>query len=760
MALNTVQTAALNAIIRGENIFLTGAGGTGKSHTIQKIVDWASARGIKYGVTALTGTAALLLGLGAKTIHSWAGVGIAREEAHKLVEVVRRNKRACDRWINTELLIIDEVSMMTPDFLEKLDLIARCIRKRPETKFGGLQIVFSGDFCQLPPITKNVDSSGGPTFIFEIPLWNRLIDTTVELTEILRQHDPLFQRLLNEARMGSLSPASVGMLEQRMGLDWQENDITPTLLFAKNEEVDRVNRQNMDLLTGPIHTYEVASYTTGTITKRNTSYMTRERFNVVSPDDPDLHIAMEKLDNDAPYEKTLELREDAQVMLLFNMDTEIGLVNGSRGRVTGFSEDGSPMVKFMCLPHPILVGPNKWELPDYKGAGREQIPLKVAYAITIHKSQGVSLDTALVDIGSSTFEYGQAYVALSRVRTLTGLYVWKLDPNKIRAHPKVVEFYAQLHRAQNAVSGASGASGASGSSDAPDAPDVPDASDDVPDERVTDTKSITITAEEMAEETAEEDEKPDEDPAEENDVKRIVLLTPSTTTPFWTTDSLGPVWSPIVLSFLSSPVGRRIAEQLLALKHSGAFIQPAPQDVFAALRACPTGAVRVVILGQDPYPTAGVPHGLAFSVKTPKLQPSLKNIFIELGMDLGVEPPTNGCLTRWAEQGVLLLNDVLTVTVGAPQSHSGLGWEGLTARILMEVLTINPHVVVLAWGRFAQKKLDTSTISALIRRKGHTVLRSAHPSPLSAKSGFFGTRPFSRANDALVAHGQAPIQWL
>jgi len=746
MALNSAQTEALNAIIRGENIFLTGAGGTGKSHTIQKIVDWASTRGIKYGVTALTGTAALLLGLGAKTIHSWAGVGIARENPHELVEVVRRYKRACDRWINTELLIIDEVSMMTPDFLEKLDLIARRIRKRPETKFGGLQVVFSGDFCQLPPVTKSVDA--GPTFIFEIPLWNRLIDTTVELTEILRQHDPLFQQLLNEARMGSLTPASVGMLERRMGLDWQDNEIRPTLLYARNADVDAINRQNMDALTGPIHTYEVASYTTGTITKRNTTFMSRDRFDVVSPDDPALHTAMEKLDNDAPYEKTLELREDAQVMLLFNMDTDIGLVNGSRGRVTGFSEDGFPMVKFMCLPHPILISPNKWELPDYKGAGREQVPLKVAYAITIHKSQGVSLDTALVDIGSSTFEYGQAYVALSRVRTLAGLYVWKFDPNKIRAHPKVVEFYAQLRKGKRVVSDAA----SDAVSDA-----VPDAASDAVPDAVSDAVPDAVS-------DAVPDAASDAVSDANEDVKIVTLTSPTptptaspTASPFWTTDGLDPLWSPIVLTFLASPVGRRIAEQLSTLKHSGAIIQPAPQDVFAALRSSP--AVRVVILGQDPYPTAGVPHGLAFSTTNAKLPPSLKNIFIELGMDLSVDPPTNGCLTRWTKQGVLLLNDVLTVTVGAPQSHAGLGWEDLTARILTEVLTINPHVVVLAWGRFAQKKLNAPALSALIRRKGHTVLHAAHPSPLSAKSGFFGSRPFSRANDALVAHGQAPIQW-
>jgi ATP-dependent DNA helicase PIF1 len=139
--LNDEQKAALNAVKRGKNIFLTGAGGTGKSHTICAIVRWAHSAGIRFAVTAMTGCAALLLGLGAKTLHSWAGVGLAREAPHELAEAVKRNKRAARRWIDTQLLIIDEVSMMTPEFLEKLDLVARRIRKRPEQRFGGVQLV-------------------------------------------------------------------------------------------------------------------------------------------------------------------------------------------------------------------------------------------------------------------------------------------------------------------------------------------------------------------------------------------------------------------------------------------------------------------------------------------------------------------------------------------------------------------------------------------------------------------------------------------
>lgn len=187
---------------------------------------------------------------------------------------------------------------------------------------------------------------------------------------------------------------------------------------------------------------------------------------------------------------------------------------------------------------------------------------------------------------------------------------------------------------------------------------------------------------------------------------------------------------------------------------------PPPAEVFAALHACPDPAtVRVIILGQDPYPTAGNAHGLAFSVR-PGVKPpaSLRNIFKELASDLQVPAPTSGNLQGWADQGVLLLNTILTVAIGRPQSHAGLGWEALTAEIIATVLRAAPHVVVIAWGRTAQKTLDDPVIAPHLA--GHTVLRAPHPSPLSARTGFFGSRPFTRVNAALVAHGLPEIQWI
>jgi ATP-dependent DNA helicase PIF1 len=668
--LNHEQSAALTAVKRGKNIFLTGAGGTGKSHTIRAITSWAANAGICFAVTAMTGCAALLLNydgahVKAKTLHSWAGIGLATQKPAELAEIVDKNRRAKRRWLTTQLLIVDEVSMMTPDLLEKLDLIARRIRRQPTAKFGGIQIVFAGDFCQLPPVSRQ-----DIEFVFQSPTWSDLIEETHNLTQIVRQSDPVFQKLLTEARMGSLTPESLAVLESRKGLDWADNEIRPTLLFSRNAEVDKINRLNMDALEGERRTYEPRTV----IMEKNT---TRQ----ISINDDETQRALAKLDTDAPYDMKLELCVGAQVMLLTNMDQEGGLVNGSRGVVTGYSGGGLPLVRFLGFTEPVLIDRANWWLAEPDNIGRSQIPLKVAYAVTIHKSQGATLDSALVDIGSSTFEYGQAYVALSRCRSLEGLYVWALDPRKIMCHPAVRAFYEAL---------------------------------------------LTVVSEEA-------------EVAESADI--------------WQIKTLSPVWLSVV-----EPRIDRIQANITALTDE---IAPQPADIFNAIRACPDpAAVSVIILGQDPYPTAGNAHGLSFSTRptVAKIPASLQNIYKELAGDLQVAAPTTGCLQRWADQGVLLLNDVLTVTIGKPFSHAGQGWEVLTAEMIAAVLKAAPHVVVIAWGRPAQKKLEHPAVKPFLAN--HTVLTAPHPSPLSAHTGFFGSKPFSKTNAALIAHGQLPIEWI
>jgi ATP-dependent DNA helicase PIF1 len=684
--LNDEQKHALRVIQEGKNLFLTGAGGTGKSHTIKAIVTWAETAGIRCALTAMTGCAALLLGHGAKTLHSWAGIGLARETPHDLATAVSKNKRTAQRWMNTQLLIVDEVSMMTPELLEKLDLVARHVRKRSGIRFGGVQLILVGDFCQLPPVVRGV-SGEEQRFVFESATWKTLIDSTVELRQIQRQSDPVFQTLLMEARLGELTSDSIGLLESRMGLPWQDDDIRPTLLFTRNAEVEAVNRTNMEVLDGERRTYEV-----------QTTTMDKPGRTMKSPDEPEVMTALERLDTDAPYDPNLTLCVGAQVMLVTNMDQDRGLVNGSRGVTVGYTLGGLPIVKFLSCTDPVIVDRTSWWLSDYEGIGRSQIPLRIAYALTIHRSQGATLDSALVDVGTSTFEFGQAYVALSRVRSLAGLYVWKLDPRKIRCHPSVKAFYTNLKQQTEPAN------------DGSDAPDDPN---------------------------------PHPNPVP------------------WTLNGLSPAWRTVIEPFLATQTGQRLRDQLVARLAYQTFA-PAPEDVFAALRACPEpAAVKVIILGQDPYPTAGHAHGLAFSVRpsVAKLPPSLMNMYKELVADLGLrDPPTTGSLLSWATQGVLLLNTTLTVAVGTPMSHAGLGWEELTVQLLATVLAAAPHVVIVAWGKHAQDRFKVATVRPHMVK--HTLLSAPHPSPLSAYTGFFGSRPYSMTNAALKAHGQTEIQWV
>ena len=438
--LNDDQVAALNAVKTGRNIFLTGAGGTGKSHTIRAIVAWAKATGVRYDVTAMTGCAALLLGLKAKTLHSWAGIGLGRESPASLAESIKRSRKTQRRWMDCQLLIIDEISMMTPELLEKLDFIARRVRRRPDAKFGGIQLLLAGDFCQLPPVQKPSATGGGgdapatptPLFAFESASWATLIDATHHLTKIERQPDPVFQAILTEARMGALSEASIAILQGRKGLPWATDQIRPTLIFSRNADVAAINAANMDALDGESVIFKAATIHGSTGSSAGASAI-----------DAELETQLNRLDLDAPYEPILELKIGAQVMLLTNLDQEMGLVNGSRGVILHFTSTGLPVVRFLSVSEPVTIDRATWMLPDNDQIGRAQIPLKVAYAITIHKSQGATLDCALIDIGSNTFEYGQAYVALSRVRSLEGLHIWSLNPFKVRCHPAVSAFYRE-----------------------------------------------------------------------------------------------------------------------------------------------------------------------------------------------------------------------------------------------------------------------------------------------------------------------------
>ena len=416
--LSIEQRQAYDAVLRGESIFLTGPGGTGKSHLIGLLAERLPAVGKTLAITALTGCAAVLLGHGAKTFHSWAGIGLGKDPVDKLIASIKKFAPLKKRWRKTEVLIIDEISMMTPELLELINQIAKVIRNNTKP-MGGIQMIFVGDFLQLPPVAKG----GVVKFAFESPVWYEIVKRTIQLKRIFRQNDPIFQTILDEARNGEVSSQSLSILKSRRDLKWENEPIQPTLLFSRNMDVDSINNAKLAELKGEPRIYSVKTISTGEQTPT------------------DLQRITEKMDKDATYVQELTLKVGAQVMLITNLDQEKGLVNGSRGVVTGFKELVNwPIVQFKN--NHITIEEHVWKSEHEKPVERSQIPLRLAYALTIHKAQGATLDCALIDIGANTFEYGQAYVALSRMKSLESLYIHEVTTGAFRAHPLVKKFYA------------------------------------------------------------------------------------------------------------------------------------------------------------------------------------------------------------------------------------------------------------------------------------------------------------------------------
>lgn len=1196
------QLSVFEHLLEGESIFLTGGGGCGKSYLLSVI--YTDFPGLKKRLVAaknplivaklpriqmcaLTGCAALLLGNKAKTLHSWAGIGLGKGSVSELYVKIRRNQKAMRNWLCTDLLIIDEISMMTAELLDKLNEIGKKVRANRQP-FGGIQVLLVGDFFQLPPVNKTDEVT---RFAFESDAWKEAITTSIELTQIQRQKDETFQRVLKEARIGRLTKESCEILSSCQGRDWKENKIRPTLLFPRRAEVDMINNSNLRALTGRRYSYKARLVYDGKIPDG------------FSETDEGFLKALQIFDSDAAYSKELELMVDAQVMLVANIDPDSGLVNGSRGVITGFCPSTElPMVEFVNGVKKY-IGTHCWPIEDYEFISRSQIPLRLAYSVTIHKCvsedtllsipnrglvkikdlelknqesntiyvpqniqvsgicenkeiievykgniedgikftttfgyeittstrhpllvfnkelftfewkkspeitkddyivlkkgaqvqgnyfplnniefkkpynkvinvpkylneefgyflgvmlgdgsindktyrfdllgidmdildrcvdilsrefnikverhrrkgdniktitdriffhskqlvevfrfigynfqkadkkqipdcilssplsvqkaviqglydtdggvsnctinyttvseimgkqlqqillnmnipashnimrdeiieknwkrayrinisgksalafvnnvgfkckrkmdkaterfyekksirknnnsqafelpngnnlinnlrnemrngqkriksdkityngrkliteiirnkqklrcdslnviineidnitqypsgnlisfiynngilidtlkkienvnniqmydigvnplntsgylpdghdfigngfvnhncQGSTLDSALVDIGSGVFEYGQAYVALSRVRSLEALYVYDFDPLAFKAHPKVKEFYKHLvtktinkgelallkeleeglkHK-EEVVSGLK--------------PIIAEAS--APIQYINVIKSEETSQKEIVNEILEKPE--------------VVN---------WLFDSIPAGWKNVLL-----PCREKLLQisQTLDTKE---FL-PSRENIWRALELTPVESIKVVILGQDPYPTTGNSMGLAFSV-LPDVRPipaSLKNIYKELVTDIGFTLPNHGNLEEWAGQGILLLNTVLTVKPGAPQSHSKIGWEEVTDQIIRSIAAVSQNVIFVLWGKSAQVK--KKLLGLYLDKNKHRVFESAHPSPLSATKGFFGSKPFSTINTWLKEMGKEPINW-
>lgn len=410
------QREAYEYLARGDNILITGPGGTGKTSVIKMFIkNYENSRRI--AVTSTTGTSALLIN--GTTFHSFLGIGYGTGSVESIVHKIFSWAWLRKRWLSLECLIVDEVSMLDPDLFDKIEEIARLVRndKRP---FGGIQLVLSGDFLQLPVV-------GVDNFCFEALSWNKCITHTVYLNEIIRQSNVVFQEVLNSIRIGEVTDQVRDVLDSRIGVKLDNGmGIQPTKLYSKNMDVDHINNKNLDLLAKDgrqFYEYEMNVHIYSGVSNKD--------------------AALQKFLKFCAAPEILQLCIGAQVMLIKNLDLANGLANGSRGVITGFIND-MPLVRFLNGEE-RLIEYNVWEIEENEKRvlRAEQIPLKVAYAISIHRSQGCSLDYAEIDL-SGVFEYGQVYVALSRLKSLEGLSITAIEYELIQAHPKAVEYYFNL----------------------------------------------------------------------------------------------------------------------------------------------------------------------------------------------------------------------------------------------------------------------------------------------------------------------------
>lgn len=403
------QNRILDAVLRGKNIFFTGSAGTGKSFLLRKII--AALPPDVTIATASTGVAACHIG--GITLHQFAGIGLGTANSERCFEMASRNSSAA-LWRKTKHLIIDEISMVDGDYFDKIEAVARHIRKN-ERPFGGIQLILCGDFFQLPPVSKKDKKA---KFCFQSNAWTKCIHFNYELQTVYRQKDPEFIKILNNIRIGRVTDDIAKTLKATAKQKIENNGILATRLCSHVNEVEEINEFQLNELKGESKTY-IAQDSDQSMTKILNQQLT-------VPD-------------------KLILKIGAQVMLLKNINVSNGLVNGARGVVIKFA-DNVPIVQFKSgiQYHAKL---EKWNLRTNIGTivYRKQIPLKLAWAFSIHKSQGLTLDCVEMCL-ARVFDAGQSYVALSRAQSLQSLRVLEFNNQQVWAHSDVLMFYKKFRR--------------------------------------------------------------------------------------------------------------------------------------------------------------------------------------------------------------------------------------------------------------------------------------------------------------------------
>ena len=397
------QVQALNILKAGRNVYLTGAAGSGKTYILNKYIAYLKERGVPVAVTASTGIAATHIG--GMTIHSWSGMGIKDSLSDFDIETLVQKEYLWKRYDKTKVLIIDEVSMIHPEMFNGLDRLARAM-KGSDKPFGGMQVVLSGDFFQLPPITKG----GATVYVDSSDAWKGMNVRVCYLEEQHRQKGGSLESILAEIRDGEISYSTQEIFEELLASP-EHLEGQPTRLYTHNADVDTINEKELKKLSGETFSYEMQS---------------RGKANLVAT-----------LSKSILAPQNLHLKKDAIVMFVKN-SFEDGYVNGTLGKVIDFDE-GAPVVETYSGKK-IIVSLATWEVEDGGKilAAVDQLPVRLAWAITVHKSQGMSLDAAEMDL-SKSFVPGQGYVALSRLRSIEGLTLLGLNRMALQVDPYVLE---------------------------------------------------------------------------------------------------------------------------------------------------------------------------------------------------------------------------------------------------------------------------------------------------------------------------------
>lgn len=444
------QLKAYELFTQGHNVFITGPGGSGKSHLIREIVKDSNRRFLNIYVTALTGFAALLLQCEARTLHSCTGIGLGNKDVDDLVRQIMSNKRALAFWKTAQVFIVDEVSMLSALLFQKLNYIGQLLRKNTRP-FGGIQIIFSGDFYQLPPI-GNKDELATRQFCFQCEEWNRVFKPQhqIPLLKIFRQTDEVYAEILNQLRVGTIKKSSIRKLNSRLWTNIlasspdEAKKTFPTQIFPVRSMVDNINTTKLSEIDSPSNIYSMERLINLPVSETRKSAIQRVT-------NADIQRELDYLSTNLTCDETLELKKGARVMIIINVLTQTGedtlkLCNGSQGTVIDFTitdEGKYPIIQF---DNGVLepVKPHIWVSERIPWVGVSQIPLLLSWAITIHKSQGISLDKGDVDVGNRVFSDGQTYVALSRIKSLDGLYLKSFDVSKITINADAQRYYKSL----------------------------------------------------------------------------------------------------------------------------------------------------------------------------------------------------------------------------------------------------------------------------------------------------------------------------